>query len=108
MTSLEWRDETRIVGFQESLVDDAEVGVQIHLSLVVVVSGQLLFEQLLGRSALLCGDGEYFAYINLLKVFAPDGVHLCLIDYVFAQGVSGLYRKKGQIEKMITYLSGIQ
>ena len=90
MTSLEWRDETRIVGFQESLVDDAEVGVQIHLSLVVVVGGQLLLEKLFAGSAFLGGDSKHLASINLLKVFAPDGVRLCLIDYVFTERVSGL------------------
>ena len=72
------------------------------------MSGQLLFEQLLGGSALLCGDGENFADINLLKVFVPDGVQFSLIDYVFAKGVSGLYIKKGQFGTKITYLSGIR
>jgi len=90
LTVLQGRDETWIVGFQESLVDDAEVGVHKHLSLVVVEGGQLLLEKLLATPALLGGDGEHLASINLLKVFVPDWVRLRLIDYVFTERISSL------------------
>ena len=79
-----------VVRFQESLVDDTEVGVQEHLSLVVRVGAKLLLEQLLAGTALLCSYSQHFGGIDLLKVLAPDGVRFRLIDYVFTQRISSL------------------
>ena len=85
-----------IVGFEESLVDDTEVGVLVHLALVVAVGGQLFFEELLGGAALLRSHGEDFANIDLLKVFAPDRVRFRLVDYVLAKGIASLYTTTDQ------------
>lgn len=67
-----------------------EVGVHVHLSLVVVEGSQLLLEKLFATPALLGCDSEDLAHINVLKVFAPDWVRLRLIDYMFSERISGL------------------